>query len=259
MSFRCATGFASAELRSTTEPSKHWQSQWHASFNRLVTNQSADPAAAENSIAGVKDDCLAWSGGELWLVEGHFDSVVGEDIDFCRRGAVAVSDLSFAAEAAGNIVDQPVEPVAFQRVATELFSRADHHAASLRFEADDVTRFSESQAEPLALSDGEAFVAFVATEDRPDGVDDFARGILLSSVTFEEACVVVVRDETDLLTVGLVVNSESRLLSLLANIRFVEVSNWKDHPVKDCPINAEQNVRLIFAAVSPPIDRRPDG
>ena len=162
----------------------------------------------------------------MGLVEGHFDTIVCQQFDFGRSGAVAVSNLSFAAETARDAVDQPVEPVALQSAAAEIFARPNHDAAGFRFEPHDIARFSKRQTEPLSLPDGVTLVAVVATEHVADGVDDFASGVLFSAITFEKSGVVVVWNETDLLAVGLVVNSESRLLSLLANIRFVEVSNW---------------------------------
>ena len=51
---------------------------------------------------------------------------------------MAVSNLSLATEADRDVVNQPVEPVALQRVTTKLFSRADHHTASFWLEANDV-------------------------------------------------------------------------------------------------------------------------
>src|SRR5439155_27265683 len=89
-------------------------------------------------------------------------------------------------------------------VALEIARAADHYGGPLGIELDDIQGSPHGEAEPLLLPDGVAGDAAVRPEHPPLEVDNGAGAEHAGLTAAQEAAVVVVRDEADLLALGLV-------------------------------------------------------
>src|SRR5205085_8387979 len=106
----------------------------------------------------------------------------------------------------------------------------------------DETAGTES-ADALALADGKARDAGMLADNSPPGVDDGA-GALRDPVG-EEGAVIVVGDETDFRTVGLVVQGQSHFAGQAPDVRFLVLAYRKDQPGKLMLPKREEDVRLV--------------
>src|SRR4051794_24778812 len=80
----------------------------------------------------------------------------------------------------------------------------DHDAPALGLEADDVKRLGRAaDLEAAALADGEMDQAAMLTKDAAGLVDDIAAGIGLRPELLDQAGIIAVRNEADVLAVGL--------------------------------------------------------
>ena len=79
-------------------------------------------------------------------------------------------------------------------------------------------------------------------DDVAGRVDQFARGVGLSSIAADETGIVVIGDKADFLAVGLVGDSQSRPAGDVANLVLVVTAHRKQHVFEQIAIEAKQHV-----------------
>jgi GntR family transcriptional regulator len=108
----------------------------------------------------------------------------------------------------------------------EAAGRADGHGSAHRLDAEHVPRTAVGSgavhAQPLALPDGEPVGAVVRAEHRPVLIHDLAR--YRPQLPGQEAAGIAVRDEADVVAVGLVRDEQATVPGLLAHIGLLRVA-----------------------------------
>ena len=79
-----------------------------------------NPTTPKDSFRVIKYQRLAGRHAELRIGEMNADSIDGGSLDSSVRGRVLVSNLSETFKFIGNVVDQPVNFIRFQRVAGKI-------------------------------------------------------------------------------------------------------------------------------------------
>src|SRR6266852_5277203 len=140
---------------------------------------SADPAAAEDDVAVVENGGLAGGDGAWWSVESDARSGGVERLDGGGRGFVLVADFyEHAQGGGGRLAGNPVQAFDFADCLSEDIVFADDHAVLFRINQENVEGFAGSEAQALALADGEIVNAVVAADHFAILAYDFAFTIL---------------------------------------------------------------------------------
>ena len=127
---------------------------------------AANPAAAEDDVAIVKDRGLAGRDGFLRLVQLDARAAVLERRDRRARAGMAVANLHRDFERlVGIAAAAPVHLVDFEFVRDQILGVADDDAVRRRIDIDDVTRLRRTAGQTFALADGEHLDAFVFAEE----------------------------------------------------------------------------------------------
>src|SRR5579872_437011 len=187
-----------------------------------------DPAAAQDQFATVEHRALAWGDCALRLVEDYFYAVRIRCGDEGGYGCpMLVANFNFGPDRAGDRGRRdPVHFVCRQAWPQQFVVASDDYPLGCRFGRDHIERLACRNAEPAPLAHREVVCALVLAENPAAGVHDFALcalalNALLVEIGIDETGIVAVRDETDLLAVGLFGNGHIQRTGQLANLRFV--------------------------------------
>ena len=153
-----------------------------------------DPAAAEDAVVVVEDDGLAGGDAAFGVLEAHADSVCVESIDFGGDALVLRADFHGAGESGGEVVGEPIDLVGFEFWAFEFVAGSHDDALRVGFNTDDVTGFSECDAESFSLADRELLEARMFAENGTRRIDQLSGGVKLATfMSADEGSVVVKR------------------------------------------------------------------
>src|SRR4051794_3827941 len=165
--------------------------------------RAGNPAAAEEAGAGVEDAGLAW--GDAGLGEGELDpGVAGLAADAAGDGGLVVAVPDLDRLAVGRRGAGPARVGEIDARAGAGRARADDDAAAGGVEGLDVEGLAVGDAQAAALADRVAGDALVPAERAAVGVDDLARLGRVGAEAGDEVAVVALRDEADVLALGLV-------------------------------------------------------
>src|ERR1700722_9251985 len=184
-----------------------------------VGDESANPAAAQDSIALVEHDGLARSDAKLWLIEVDVNSLP-LDADFGAGRFVTVTDLGVATETGGNVRNEPIRAIGIQFLTGQIVVRPQDNASRGRLDGHDKSRRTEGDSQTPPLTDEEVMTAVVPAEHGAGRGDEFARQVVVeSTILADKARVIVVGNEADFLAIGFVGDAQAGLAGQLADRR----------------------------------------
>ena len=138
----------------------------------------------------------------------------------------------------------------------DLAARAHCDSGRSRIQMGDEQGRLARYAQSFALADGEGGDAAMAAQDLAAGIDNRAWSQRLGAAPAQIGNVVVVRHETDLLTVGLVVHRQAHAACLLAHVSLAgHVAQGKQNAPENLARNSKQHVGLVLV----PRRLAPDG
>ena len=202
-------------------------------------------------ITVVADHRLSQRDGELGLGESHLKTVLSRCANPSTDRLRVVADLDGALDP--TAVVRIAEPIGSRRGAPlgqELGPATHAHRIGGRVLLDNVERVPHRHPQAAPLSDGKVLVSPVAAEDLARGIHDAARHHF--RVTSDEACVVIIVYEADLLRVGFVEDRKIEPAGDPSDIRLVILADRKQHfpePLLRC---TEEHVALVLVAVDAP-------
>ena len=167
----------------------------------LQKKELEDPGAGQDHVVGVEDGGLAWGDGALRGIESDAGARVGKRLDGGWSGFVLVANLYRGADWLRWLRDRnPIDGFDFERRGAQSVVVADDDAIVLRFDSEHVERLAGSEAQTLALADGEIVNAIVAAENFAGFGDDIAvacakRNFVFRSVGVDELDVVTIWNE----------------------------------------------------------------
>lgn len=213
-----------------------------------------NPATAEDTVAVIEYDGLPWCDAELRFIERHSEFAV-DRLRYGRSGLMPVAYHCIAFDTAGQVRNQPVQAVSLKFCAGEVFAVADDDLLRVAVNPNDEPWFTECDPETLALSDRKSLEALMLSHDFTTGCDKFTSRILFAPITFDEACIVVVRDEANFLAVGLVRVSKSCVPRQIADRSLGLVADREEDVFQEILIDAKENVALVFSGIKSPYKR----
>src|SRR6266568_4159283 len=184
-----------------------------------------DPSAADNFIAAIEDRRLARRDRALWLVKFYAGAIICERHNRRGRCRVTIADTDFCAHRLSRIVERdPIDTSRGESVAQQFIVVADDYTILLRIDPENIKRPWLRDTNSAALADRVAMNARVRTNNLSAGRDDFAGarqsfGLLFSlQISIDEAGVVAIRNETNLLRLFLFSDREVTVARRLARI-----------------------------------------
>src|SRR5262245_1005642 len=189
----------------------------------------AYPASAEADLAVVEDGGLARRDRALRRVEAHEHPVRTLGRDRGLGVGVAVADLDAGPDlAAGRLDGEPVPVASVERRRAEVLLPAHDDGARGGEDGEHVERLRRVEAQPPPLADSEPVDSRVAAERLAVGTDDRTGPILADRLPLDEARVVAVGHEADLLALRLVCGGEAERSGVRAHGGLVEVAHGED-------------------------------
>src|SRR5262245_10663168 len=198
-----------------------------ASGNGQFLARALDPSPAEDTLAVVEHHCLARRDGALRLGELDAGAAIRKDRHQRVGSRVAVADPGAAGQRSRGRVAKPVDRRGNQLGGEQLLARADHDVMRRGEDLQDVAALACCEAEALALAYGEALDAVVVGEHLPRCIDDATRRCGVGASVADESGMVAVRDKTDLDTIRLVMDAQSRLARQGPHLLLVKVPDGK--------------------------------
>ena len=133
----------------------------------------------------------------------------------------------------------------------ELRLIADDHLCAVGHDSEHVAYPAATKAETASLSAGEVGDPIVGAEDGTGRVDDGPRrdGLALS---FDEITHAAVRDEAELLRLGLVCVRDTKPASSLSNLRLCQVAEREHEPLEGRLREPKEEIALVLVLVATP-------
>ena len=129
----------------------------------------------------------------------------------------------------------------------EFRALANHNAAATRLDARNVERLARLHAKPLPLANGEAMHTVVLGDYVARSIDDFAAlRARLRPYPLDDLCVIALRNESDLLTLGLVGRDQTQFASLLPYLRLRPLAQRKPGLRELLLVELKQEVGLVL-------------
>src|SRR6266513_1605442 len=224
---------------------------YHASAFVSIARLPLDDTPAHDALALIEDDRLARRDGSLRLVEDDFDGAVAERPHHGRRRPVLVPDFCLDPERRdGRVAGDEVHRAGHQPVALELLHRAHHERVALPVDVDDVERVARGEPEPSPLADRVRGDALVPAEDFSLTVHDRARTEDRGVAPPQEASVVIVRHEADLLALRLVGRNETEPARVGPHLGLGQLADGETRGGELHLREGPEKVRLILLRVS---------
>ena len=160
-------------------------------------------------------------------------------------------DLGQARGRALGGLDVPVELRRDQARLLERRAAADRHGPAARLDLDHVAGLSHGDPQPSALADREPLDPVMPAEARPAFIHDLARRLQSGPPRPDEAQVVVVGDEADLLAVRLVVDREVEPSGDRPDLGLRRAAHREQDVGQEIAAQAEEDIRLVLDRVDP--------
>src|SRR5690348_2435208 len=212
----------------------------------------AEPAAAEDEVAGIENCSLAGSDGALRLAKCHANIRGIHWFNNRRSGCVAMAELDHGLHrhrGTGN--RDPIDVARFADGALQLFIFSNDKLISGTVQGDDVHRATRRHAETATLADRIAVQAFVTADDGAIGGHHLAGftaefPALFMNIAGDELHVITGGDKADFLAFWLFGNGKFGAARDVANLGLRAFAQRKAGARELLLREAEQKIGLIL-------------
>ena len=128
-------------------------------------------SSAAEKVTEVEDRRLSFCGGTLRLIKLNIESASADICDRRRCGIVSISDLYIESAGEGKCLTDYC-PVQLYITFKKILVSPECDAVVLCISAENVSRLAERDAEPLALTDGVAYIPTVISENVSVAIDE---------------------------------------------------------------------------------------
>src|SRR3989442_10768204 len=216
-----------------------------------------------HEVAVVENDRLPGGRRALGTLETHShlppDVPIVQRPDGRARGLVAMANLRGDGQRTLESLDgDPIRLIGDQGLNIHVARITNHDGVRRGVERRDVDRAAQSQAEPTTLADRVVREALVLAHDPTGPVHDGAATEGAGNARAQEAAIVVVGDEADLLALGLLGRDEPEGPGLVPHLGLGQCADGKAGRAELRRAERPQEIGLILAGVcAPPEEKAP--
>src|SRR5262245_22423355 len=248
-----------SRARGRSRPPCRWSGRADSARDLVQPQRPRDRPAAEHEVVPVENGRLAGRDRLQRRVEAHAHAVVAERLDGAGHVRRAVADLDRRPDRPPRWRDRdPVELGGLEAAALQLALRPDHDRVASRVDLDHVERLSRRDAEAAPLPDRVMHDAAVPADLTSRAIEDRARA-RLADVLLDEAGVVVVGHEADLLTLRLVGREQAERARPLAHFGLGQPLEWEAAAAEQLLSQRVEDVALVLARVAAARERPATG
>src|SRR5581483_6622425 len=188
--------------------------------------------------------------GSLRLVEQHLRAADARRSHRRPRGAMTVADARLHRHRiARRIAGDEVRAGCEEPVALQIGDITDADAVRTRIDVDDISRRTARQSEPLPLSDRVRRDAGMRTDDSTGLVDQRSRLEQRWIAAPQEASIVVIRNEADLLALGLFRGHQAHAARIVTDAALFHIPDREVRSGQLALAQRPQEIRLILSRV----------
>src|SRR5262245_41607109 len=227
-------------------------------LSRPFGSRTSDHSPANDQVAVVEHDGLAGRHSALRYIEPNLDTfavraAVTPGSDRCRGRDVSMPDLGRHGQR--RLETRPRDQVHLLRPQTvdfDFVAFTDDDRIAGRVDCGHVQGTTCREAQSATLTDGVVGNARMLAEHGAPSVDDRPWPKRVWNPPSEEASVVVVRNETDLLALGLVRRHQAEGSCLLSNFLLLEIAHGKSRGGELILRQGPEKIRLVLLPVAAP-------
>ena len=173
----------------------------------------------------IKDGRLSRSDADDRTIGNDSSFVVIKYGDPARRRHLPIPNFHLTLKLSARVINKETQTVDTNGTGGKIFSLTKHYLFRPGIDAQDKSRFAESDSESFSLADGEFFVAGMLPENVTLKVNEIAFRSFVASILFQEPGVVVARHEADFIAILLLSDTQARFFCECPDRRFFVVSD----------------------------------